>query len=208
MKTVAYLRISTGGQDLAAQKLAILDYARSHRFPVARFVEARLSSRCTRQREQVLQTVAALQAGDRLVVSELSRLGRSLGQIIQVVDQLLKKGVGLIAIKESIRLEGKQDIQTKVTIALFGLFAEIERDLISERTKEGLAAARARGRLLGRPKGSLGPSKLDGKEGEIQMLLGKKVSKASIAKILEVAPSTLHSFIRSCRLEPKRRRRA
>jgi DNA invertase Pin-like site-specific DNA recombinase len=60
-----------------------------------------------------------------------------------------------------------------VTIALFGLFAEIERDLISERTTEGLAAARARGRLLGRPKGSLGPSKLDGKEGEIQMLLRK-----------------------------------
>jgi DNA invertase Pin-like site-specific DNA recombinase len=142
------------------------------------------------------------------VVSELSRLGRSLGQIIQVVDQLLKKGVSLIAIKESIRLEGKQDLQTKVTIALFGLFAEIERDLISERTKEGLAAARARGRLLGRPKGSLGPSKLDGKDGEIQMLLGKKVSKASIAKILDVAPSTLHSFIQSRRLEYKKRRQA
>ena len=89
---------------------------------------------------------------------------------------------------------------------MFGLFAEIERDLISERTKEGLAAARARGRLLGRPKGSLGPSKLDGKEDEIQMLLGKRVSKASIAKILDVAPSTLHSFIRSRRLEPKKRR--
>ena len=131
----------------------------------------------------LLRTIAA----SLLLPRELSRLGRSLGQIIQAVDQLLKKGVSLIAIKESIRLEGKQDLQTKVTIALFGLFAEIERDLISERTKEGLAAARARGRLLGRPKGSLGPSKLDGKEGEIQMLLGKKVSKASIAKILDVA---------------------
>jgi DNA invertase Pin-like site-specific DNA recombinase len=184
------------------------DYARCHRFTVARFVEARLSSRRARQREQILQTIEALPAGDRLVVSELSRLGRSLGQIIQVVDQLLKKRVSLIAIKESIRLEGKQDLQTKVTIALFGLFAEIERDLISERTKEGLAAARAKGRLLGRPKGSLGPSKLDGKEGEIQMLLGKQVSKASIAKILDVAPSTLHSFIQSRRLEPKKRRQA
>ena len=102
-------------------------------------------------------------------MSELSRLGRSLGQIIQAVDQLLKKGVSLIAIKESIRLEGKQDLQTKVTI---------------------------------------GPSKLDGKEGEIQMLLGKKVSKASIAKILDVAPSTLHSFIQSRRLEHKKRRQA
>ncbi len=105
-------------------------------------------------------------------------------------------------------MEGKQDLQTKVTIALFGLFAEIERDLISERTKGGLVAARARGRILGRPKGSLGPSKLDGKEGEIQMLLGKKVSKASIAKILDVAPSTLHSFIQSRCLASKTRRRA
>jgi DNA invertase Pin-like site-specific DNA recombinase len=207
MKTVAYLRVSTGGQDLAHQKLAILDHARRHRFSVDQFVEAQLSSRRIRQRKQVLETIEALHKGDRLVVSELSRLGRSLGQIIQAVDQLLKKGVSLVAIKESIRLEGKQDLQTKVTIALFGLFAEIERDLISERTKEGLATARARGRLLGRPKGSLGPSKLDGKEGEIQMLLGKKVSKASIAKILDVVPSTLHSFIHSRRLEHKKRRR-
>ena len=105
-------------------------------------------------------------------------------------------------------MEGKQDLQTKVTIALFGLFAEIERDLISERTKEGLTAARARGRWLRRPKGSVGPSKLDGKEAEIQMLLGKPVSKASIAKIQDVAPSTLHPFIQSRRLEPKRRRQA
>jgi serine/threonine protein kinase len=67
---------------------------------------------------------------------------------------------------------------------------------------------RARGRSLGRPKGSIGPSKLDGKEGEIQMLLGKRVSKALIAKILDVAPSTLHSFIQSRRLEPKKRRQA
>src|SRR5262249_44845661 len=143
--------------EIDGQDAGGLDSARRHRFPVARFVEAQLSSRRARQREQIFQTIEALLAGDRLVVSELSRLGRSLGPIIQAVDQLLKKEVGLIAIKESISLEGKQDFQTKVTIALFGLFAEIERDLISERTKEGLAAARARGRWLGRPKGSLGP---------------------------------------------------
>jgi DNA invertase Pin-like site-specific DNA recombinase len=79
-------------------------------------------------------------------------------------------------------------------IALFGFFAEVERDLISVRTKEGLVAARARGRLLGRPKGSLGTSKLDGKEGEIQKLLEKEVSKRSLAKIMDVAdqPPPLH----------------
>ena len=93
-------------------------------------------------------------------MSELSRLGRSVGQIIQLVDRLIKQRVQLVAIKEHIQLNGTQDIQTKVMITLFGLFAEIERDLIAERTKEGLAAARAQGRLPGRPKGVLGTSKL------------------------------------------------
>jgi DNA invertase Pin-like site-specific DNA recombinase len=88
-------------------------------------------------------------------------------------------------------------MQTKVMIALFGLFAEIERDLISERTREGLAAAKAQGKLLGRPRGSLGQSKLDGKETEIQALMDKKVSKASIAKIMGISRTALYNFIRT-----------
>ena len=81
--------------------------------------------------------------------------------------------------KENIRIEGKRDIQTKVMTTLFALFAEVERDLISERTREGLAKARASGRKLGRPKGSLGVSRLNGKEDDIRLLLQKQVSKAS-----------------------------
>ena len=107
------------------------------------------------------------------------------------------------AIKEAIHFEGTQDLQTKVMIALFGLFAEVERDLISERTKEGLQAAKAQGRLLGRPRGALGQSKLDGKEDEIQKLLEKKVSKSSIAKIVEVSRTALLHFIRSRKLDPR-----
>jgi len=98
-----------------------------------------------------------------MLVSELSRLGRSVGQVIQIVDDLLKHQIRLVAIKENIHLDGKQDIQSKVMVTMFGLFAEIERDLISERTREGLVAAREKGRVLGRPKGSHGPSKLEGK---------------------------------------------
>ena len=173
MKTVAYLRISTGSQDLANQKLAVLDYARQKQFAIDRFVEAQASSRKGRDQRRIDELLGTLAVGDRLVVSELSRLGRSLGQVIQIVDDLVKRKVRFIAIKEAIRFEGKQDMQTKVMVALFGLFAEVERDLISERTKEGLAAARAKGRLLGRPKGSVGTSKLDGKEEEIRMLLEK-----------------------------------
>ena len=203
MKTVAYLRISTGSQDLANQKLAVLDYARQKQFAIARFIEAQASSRKGRAPRRIEELLGELTAGDRLVVSELSRLGRSLGQVIQVVDELVKRKVRFVAIKEAIRFEGKQALQTKLMIALFRLFAEVERDLISERTKEGLAAARAEGRLLGRPKGSLGTSKLDGKEREIRMLLEKEVSKASIAKIVGVSSTNLRHFIRTRKLDPK-----
>lgn len=203
MKTVAYLRISTGSQDLANQKMAVLDYARQQRFTVDRFVEVQASSRKQPAQRGIDGLLDTLAAGDRLVVSELSRLGRSLGQVIRIVDELVRRKVRFVAVKEAIRFEGKQDLQTKVMVALFGLFAEVERDLISQRTKEGLAAARARGRLLGRPKGSLGKSKLDGKEEEIRLLLEKTVSKASIAKIVGVSRTALHHFIRTRKLAPK-----
>ncbi len=203
MKTVAYLRVSTGSQDLANQKLAVLDYARQKHFGIDRFIEAHASTRKGRDQRRIEELLGSLAVGDRLVVSELSRLGRSLNQVIQIIDELVKRKVRFTAIKEDIRFEGKQDLQTKVMIALFGLFAEVERDLISERTKEGLAAARSKGRLLGRPKGSLGTSKLDGKEDEIRMLLQKEVSKASIAKILGALTTSLRHFIRTRKLDPK-----
>ena len=200
MRTVAYIRISTGGQGLDSQRLAILDYAQRHGLTVQNFVEAQGSSRHVGAKRGLDTVLEQAQPGDLLLVSELSRLGRSVGQIIQLVDRLLKQQVQLVAIKEHIRLHGTHDLQTKVMITLFGLFAEIERDLIAERTREGLAAARAKGRLLGRPKGVLGTSKLTGREAEIQSLLAKTVSKASIAKILGISRSTLHYFIQSRRL--------
>lgn len=200
MRTVAYIRISTGGQGLDSQRLAILDYAHRQGLTVHTFVEAQVSSRHTGARRGLDTLLEQVQPGDLILVSELSRLGRSVGQVIQLVDRLIKQRVQLVAIKENIRLNGTQDIQTKVMITLFGLFAEIERDLIAERTKEGLAAARAKGRLPGRPKGVLGMSKLTGREAEIQSLLAKTVSKASIAKILGISRSTLHHFIQSRRL--------
>lgn len=195
MKTIAYLRVSTGCQDVSNQRLAILDYAHNHRLQIDEFLEMQVSSRKTMKERGIDGLIAGMSAGDLILVSELSRLGRSVGQIIQIVDSLVKHQIRFIAIKENICLDGKQDIQSKVMITMFGLFAEIERDLISERTREGLIAARSKGRILGRPKGSRGPSRLDGKEEEIRMLLGKKVSKASIAKIMDVSRSALLYFI-------------
>ena len=144
-----------------------------------------------------------MNSGDTLIVSELSRLGRSLGQIIQIVDELIKRKVIFIAVKEGIQLNGRQDIQTKVTVAMFGLFAEIERDLISVRTKHALAAARAKGKALGRPKGSLGKSKLDGKEEEIRALLVKGVSKSSVARIMGISRTAFYSFMKNRRLDER-----
>ena len=130
-----------------------------------------------------------------LVVSELSRLGRSLGQIVTILDALAKAGVDCVALKENIRVEGKRDIQTKVMTTLFALFAEVERDLISERTREGLAKARPSGRNLGCPKGSLGVSRLNGKEDDIRRFLELGVSKTTIAKLTGVSHTTLYSFM-------------
>ena len=202
MKTVAYLRVSTRSQDLANQKNAILDYAQRKRIAVDRFIEMQVSSRRVRHRESIENLLLDLEAGDRLLVSELSRLGRSLGQVIQIVDTLVHRKIQFTAIKENINFEGKQDMQTKVMVALFGLFAEVERDLISERTKEGLATAKAQGRLLGRRKGQAGKSKLDGKEQVIRDLLNKNVSKSSIAKILVVSRTALYHFIKTRQLAP------
>ena len=202
MKTVAYLRVSTRSQDLANQKLGSSSSARNadsrstnSSSPASRRARVRSSAASTK-------CWGTLEPGDRLLVSELSRLGRSLSQVIQIVETLVRRKIRFIAIKEGIEFDGKQDLRTKVMIALFGLFAEVERDLISERTKEGLAAAKAKGKLLGRPKGALGTSKLDGKEQDIRVLLGKDVSKASIAKILDVSRSALYHFIETRKIAP------
>lgn len=199
MKTIAYLRVSKNHQDVDAQRLAILDYSHTHKISIDQFIEVNVSSRRSTKERRIDELLGQLSYQDRLIVSELSRLGRSVGQIIQIVDQLIKMNITFIAVKENIKLNGSQDIQTKVMITMFGLFAEIERDLISERTKEGLIAARTKGKKLGRPAGSY-KSRLDGKEEEIKGLLTKQVSKASIAKIMEISKTALYSFIKSRKL--------
>ncbi len=195
-KTIAYLRVSTDGQDLKNQKLEILEYAHVNNFTVDTWVEIKVSSRKGTKERLIDQLLSDLNEEDCLIVAELSRLGRSVGQIIGIVDELIKKRVKVIIIKQNMIINGKNDIATKTMITMFSLFAEIERDLISERTKSGLARARAEGKLIGRPKGN-GKSKLDGKEREIQDMLSKEVSRASIAKLMGVTWPTLNHFIKT-----------
>ena len=105
-----------------------------------------------------------LTTGDRLVVSELSRLGWSLGEIIDQLEVISKASIAFAAVKEKIRFDGRQGLQIKVMTTLFALFAEVEREVISGRTREDLTKARTSGKKLGHPKGSLGTSQTDGRE--------------------------------------------
>ncbi len=198
-QVVGYARVSTMEQDLKNQRYEILNYANKNDLQITSWVEAKVSSRKSTKERLIDTLLEKLKEGDTLIVAELSRLGRSVGQVAIIANTLIESGVKLICIKEGMKLDGSPDIQTKVMLTMFSLFAEIERDLISERTKSGLAKARAEGRLLGRPKG-LGKSTLDGKEEEIKELLRKGVSKASIAKIYEVSWPCVSHFVKSRRL--------
>lgn len=198
-RVVAYLRISTGQQELAAQKLELHEYAHKNDLKIDEFVEAEVSSRKSSKLRKIDELLEKLNAGDLLLVSELSRLARSVGQIARIADALIKKEVRLITVKEGIRINGKQDMQTKTMITMFSLFAEIERDLISERTKQGLAAARAKGKLLGRPKGP-GKSKLDTFEEEIKSLLRNGSTKAFVARRYKTTISNLYNWLKKKRI--------
>lgn len=200
-KNIAYIRVSTHKQDEASQRLAILNYARDKKINIDDFISVQVSSRKSTNKRKIDQLWEKLKPEDTLIVSELSRLGRSLGQIITIVDRLVKENINFVALKEDIRINGKQNIQTKVMITMFALFADIERDLISQRTKQGLLVAKLRGRLPGRPKGAFGDSMLNGKEKEIKALLDKGVSKSSIAKIIGSSRTTLFHFIKSRELD-------
>jgi DNA invertase Pin-like site-specific DNA recombinase len=199
-ETIGYIRVSTDRQTVDNQRLAILDYCHRNQFQVDDWIDVKMSSRRTPAQRRIDELLERLKEGDRLIVTELSRLARSVGQIAVTVSTLLKKKVRFVSIKESISLNGGQDMQAKVMITMFSLFSEIERDLISERTKEGLKRARAEGKLLGRPKGTIGKSKLDGKEDEIKRFLKGGINKTNIARYLNVSWSTLENFIKTRKL--------
>jgi DNA invertase Pin-like site-specific DNA recombinase len=132
MKTIAYVRVSTDAQDVTRQRLAILEFARTERMAVDEFLEIQASSRHSSKVRQLEVLLDSLERGDTLIVSELSRLGRSVGEIITMVDRLVHQQIRVFALKESLRLTGAQDLHSRVIVTLFGLFAEIERELLSK----------------------------------------------------------------------------
>lgn len=197
-----YCRVSTVVQDSDRQERDIYEYATRQGWMVKRFLHSTVSSRRGEKERglDVLKQAALAREVDVIAFSELSRLGRSVGEICQLVSFFVEECmVTLVFIKENMTLApGKREIGTKVLLNTFSLLAEIERDLISERTKSALAAKRAAGVKLGRP---MGKSKLDAKEQEIRQWVELGVTQRAICRKVDCTEATLTNWLKRKRKE-------
>lgn len=195
----AYIRVNSDKQTTENQRFEILRYADEKKLSIHKWVEESIRGSTPADQRKLGALINNLKKGDVLIATELSRLGRSLYEVMSVLNILMSKPVKVMTTKEG--YEWGNDIHSKVLAFAFGISAEIERRLISRRTKEALARKKREGKKLGRPKGSLSKqTKLSGKEKDIQSLLDKKVSISSIAKIFEVHRLTVIHFINSRKL--------
>ena len=202
-KIVAYLRASTDKQDLNHQKLELLEFARKKSLSIDEFVEITISSRKSSKQRRIDELLSMLNDGDILLVTELSRLGRSTTEVITIVNSLAKRNIRVIVLKQNLDIS-KQDINSKVTLTLFSLFSELERDLISLRTKEALASKKRQGQILGKPKGTIQKSKFDKHVGKIQELLDYGLSVRKISSVLEYSNHiALNAYINKRNLKKK-----
>jgi DNA invertase Pin-like site-specific DNA recombinase len=184
--TLGYLRVSTDTQTVQNQKNEILNYSNDKlHTKVDKWIEVVMSSRKSARDRKLEELFSSLNKDDIVIVSELSRLGRSTQEVLQTIESLMKLEVELHIIKQNqvINPKNKNDIQTKVMITFMGLFAELERDLISQRTKEALKARKEQGAVLGKPTGTLQLSKYDDHKERILELINMGVSLNKIVNI-------------------------
>lgn len=190
-----YIRVSTDKQTVENQRYEINRFCERENIIIDQWIEETTSGTKEPDKRKLGLVLSKLQKGDILICAELSRLGRSLLMIMDILNQCLKREVQVWTIKDNYRLG--VDISSKVLAFAFGLSAEIERNLISQRTKEALARRRAEGVVLGRPKGRKSSKlKLTGRESEIASLLGQGVSQNRAARQLNVHRITLGKFIK------------
>jgi DNA invertase Pin-like site-specific DNA recombinase len=203
-KTIAYLRASTDKQDIKNQQFEILAYANPHRITIDEWVEITISSRKTPKQRRLDEVLEKLADADTLIVTELSRLGRSMAEVVALVNRLMERKIRLIITKQGLRLD-QHDMNSKVNIAIFSLLAELERDLISLRTKEALAAKRASGIKLGKPRGTIQASEFDKDRERIEELLKLGVSARRIAygHLGKKSHSALTTYIKKRKLQRK-----
>jgi DNA invertase Pin-like site-specific DNA recombinase len=192
-KTVSYLRVSTNDQDTDKNKYDILTLVNDKGFGNVEFVEEKVSGKKS-WKERALKTVIDnLKEGDRLIVPELSRLGRSMLEIMEILAISKEKGINIYSVKGGWELNGS--IQSKVMAMAFSIAAEMQRDLISSRTKEALRARQKQGVRLGRPPGP-GKSKLDQYKPEIESLLKNGSTKTFVARRYNTTPANLYNWMR------------
>jgi DNA invertase Pin-like site-specific DNA recombinase len=192
-RTYGYLRVSTAEQDLEKNKADILTLANDQDLGRVEFVEETVSGRVSWRKRRIADVLEACNRGDNILVSELSRLGRSMLECMEILSLAVERGINLYAVKGQWQLD--QSIQSKIIAMAFAMAAEIERDLISQRTKEALRAKKAAGMKLGRPPGP-GKSKLDPHRPEIEALLANGSTQKFIAQRYNTTEANLHNWIK------------
>jgi len=182
-KVIGYIRISTDKQDLDKQRHLLLEHARANRLMIDEFVEVEVSSRKGMGERRIDELLNKLHAGDMLLVAELSRLGREMLQVLNLINDLIAKGVQITFVRQpELSTTGSHG---KLLLAIYGYFAEAEREFISIRVKQGLAAVKAKGGKLGRPKGSRNRERvLDPYRDEILKYLRRGIDLASVRKMI------------------------
>lgn len=195
----AYIRISTDKQNIENQRFEILKYADAKKLAIEEWVEETVSGVKSVKDRKIGMVLGQMKSEDILLVTELSRLGRNLMEVMAILNDCMERNVKVFTIKEGYELGNT--INAKVLAFAFSLSAEIERNLISQRTKAALAKRKSEGKSLGRPKGSLNREvKLTGKEENIKILLSKKIGVTAIARLLEVNRLTVRNFIQTRKL--------
>ncbi len=191
-----YIRVSTDKQTVENQRFEINQFCEKNTIVVNSWIEETISGSKSVDDRKLGKLLKKMKKEDILICSELSRLGRNLLMIMGVLNECMNRDIQVWTIKDNYRLGS--DINSKVLAFAFGLSAEIERNLISQRTKEALARKRAEGVILGRPKGSKSAKKkLTGQEKRIKEMLEKKVSYSAIGRMLNVHRLTVASFAKN-----------
>lgn len=209
MTVYAYLRVSTDEQDIKSQKHGILEYANQQDLGTVIYQEDTASGKTNWKERKLGELInETMLKGDTLIIAEISRMARSTLQVLEILQVAAEREVNVHIAKQKMVMD--DSMQSKITATVLGLAAEIEREFVSIRTKEGLAKRKkeieekgyfinARGEKvtqLGRPKGKATTTKLDKRESEIKGYLKKKISKRSIAKLVDCAPSTLYDWLK------------
>lgn len=194
MAVIGYIRVSSNKQTLEHQKFEIKKFAKSQAIKIDRWVEEQISSRTALHKRKLGQLLDELKTGDILISCEISRLGRSMLEIMRILETCLNKECQVWTLKENYRLGN--DLQSKVMAFAFGISAEIERNLISQRTKSSLENVRAGGTRLGRPFAALSQKlKLSKNAQRIKMLRDNGVSISQIAREVGTQRMTVYRFL-------------